>query len=435
MISSGPRRKRLLAGASTALLAVLGATACSAPATSPTEGYTSSVVGDIVALSGADAENLGGGLTIPVGLNVALSGSGAYYGDVMVKAAQLAAGQIEAAGGPTFRIEVKDHKSGDAQAGVQTTRELGEEDVHLALYSYIAVLGSALQGIEQYEILSLDGGGGTDLFAQSKPYFYGTRPVEIHEKVQGAAEYVAAAMPDVTQVAILISDDGAEITSDRIESITEAFDDVGITIAATEVTPFGGTDYSSAISKIIASGAQLIFTKQAGTDGGYFLKQLRAAGSDIPVIGSEFIPDIPDIAGSAADGYMFAMDYFDPENATNLWGQYMVDTAAEAYPDLVVDLYFANYYEDMFTLWQVVQRVLAEGGDVSDPATLLAAFESDPEFPSVYGGETADEFGVQEFDLATHTLSQRTMGVYRYDGEITQLATYGIRGQDFALVE
>jgi branched-chain amino acid transport system substrate-binding protein len=419
-----------------ALAAGVIATMAACATTEPDPGATSDVEGSVLEFTGADTDNLGGDLTINVGLDVALSGQGAYYGDVMVKGAQLAADQIAAAGGPTFVLSVKDHKSGDAQAGVQTTREFSQEGVHMALYSYIAVLGSALQPIEQYKILSLDGGGGTQEFAKGMPYFYGTRALPPNDTFAGTAQYIAAALPDVTKVALIIGDTGAENTADSVAKAEAELTENGIELVDTEVVIYGGNDFTSAVNKILATDAQLIISAQYGTDGGYLLKQLRAAGSDLPVIGTDFIPDVAEIAGPEIGDFSFSLDYFDAAQPSNQWAQYLVDTAGEAYPDLTVDFYFANYYQDMFKLWAVVQRVLAEGGDVNNPDDLLAAFESDLTFASVYGGTPDELAGTESIDPESHSLSSRDMGVFRYDnGEVTRLASYGIGGTGFTLTE
>jgi branched-chain amino acid transport system substrate-binding protein len=419
-----------------ALAAGVIATMAACATTEPDPGATSDVEGSVLEFTGADTDNLGGDLTINVGLDVALSGQGAYYGDVMVKGAQLAADQIAAAGGPTFVLSVKDHKSGDAQAGVQTTREFSQEGVHMALYSYIAVLGSALQPIEQYKIISLDGGGGTQEFAKGMPYFYGTRALPPNDTFAGTAQYIAAALPDVTQVALIIGDTGAENTADSVAKAEAELTENGIELVDTEVVIYGGNDFTSAVNKILATDAQLIISAQYGTDGGYLLKQLRAAGSDLPVIGTDFIPDVAEIAGPEIGDFSFSLDYFDAAQPSNQWAQYLVDTAGEAYPDLTVDFYFANYYQDMFKLWAVVQRVLAEGGDVNNPDDLLAAFESDLTFASVYGGTPDELAGTESIDPESHSLSSRDMGVFRYDnGEVTRLASYGIGGTGFTLTE
>jgi branched-chain amino acid transport system substrate-binding protein len=416
-------------------LSILTLGACTTVGEEPAP--TTGVEGDIIELSGANPDALGGDLVIPIGLDLALSGSGAYYGEVMANAARLAAAQIKAAGGPEFQLVIKDHKSGDPQAGVQTTREFGQEGVKMALYSYIGVLGSALQGIEEYQILSLDGGGGTQEFAKKMPYFYGTRALTPNDTYGGTAQYIAAEFPDVDSVTLVIGDTGAENVADSVAKAEAVFDDYDIAVGAVEVVPYGGTDFASAISKIVASDTDMVLSVQFGTDTGYFLKQLREAGSDLQVIGVDFIPDVVDIAGAAADGYIMSLDYFDAENTTNDWAQYMVDTAAEAYPDAAApDYYFANYYQDMFTLWQVVQRVVAEGGDVNDSETLLAAFESDLTFPSVYGGNPGDPHGTQTIDAVSHSLAERQMYINVYDnGTVTRVATYGVGGVDFALVD
>lgn len=132
---------------------------------------------------------------------------------------------------------------------------------------------------------------------------------------------------------------------------------------------------------------------------------------------------------------MFATDFFNASKPSNDWGKYFVETFKEAYPGGdAPDYYAANYYEDMFTIWQTVQRIVAKGGDANDPAQIRAAFESDLTFPSVYGTSADKPHGTYSIDPITHTVTGRDMGVYLYkDSAIKQLASFQIGGADFAL--
>lgn len=458
--SAGLRRMLSIAAIATIVLAACGSSdddTSSTSATQPTTDATSppteatqpstdatsapGTASNLLDLACISPDNLGGDLTIPVGINVALSGQGAYYGDVMSSAAKLAAEQIKAAGGPDFQLSIKDHKSGDAAAGVATTREFGDEGIHLALYSYIGVLGSAFDGIEQYKILSLDGGGGTQEFGQGKPFFYGTRSQPPNDGFVGIAKYLAEKFPDVKQVAFVIGDTGAENVKNSTEIVTSELGKIGVSIVDTEVVTFGGTDFATAITKILSSPAELIVAAQYGTDPGYFLKQLRGAGSDLQVIGSDLVPDVLDIAGpEASAGYIWAQQYFNPESPGNDWGTFFVDSWTDAYPDKEApDFYAANYYQDMFTLWQTVQRVLSTGGDPTDPDALLEAFTSDLTFPSVAGAPQPDKpCGSYSIDPATHTLSSVSMGVVEVQPDgvtVKQVASFDIGGADFKLLD
>ncbi|WP_183097344.1 ABC transporter substrate-binding protein [Nocardioides pelophilus] len=371
-----------------------------------------------------------------MGLVLALSGPGSYYGKVQANGAKLAAAQIKAAGGPDFQIVLKDHKSGDTQAGVQVTRELGQEGVHFALYSYFGVVGSALPGIEQYKILSLDGGGGTGVAGKGKPYFYGSRANTPHDSYDGVAQFIKQAHPDAKTVALAVSDYGPAFTDEATQLLEAALEKQGLSLVTTEVLPVGSQDYSSSIAKLQSSGADVISLGTFGNDTGYFLKSLKAAGDDTPVIGAEYTSDLKDVAGAAADNYTFASDYFNAASPDNDWGKYFVESYTKAYPGAdAPDFYAADYYEDMFTFWQVLQRLDAEGKKADNPDDVLAAFTSDLAFPSVYGvSADGKPYGIYAFDASTHAPKIRQMGVYQFDGTaVKPLATFGIGGADFQM--
>jgi len=439
-------RRRSLAVAAVASASLLLAACGSSTSSSSTDsgspaasGSGSASAASLLATACIDNSNLGGDLTIPVGVNVALSGQGAYYGDVMSAAAKLAAQEIKAAGGPDFQLTILDHKSGDAQAGVATTRQLGQAGTRFALYSYIAVLGSAFQGIEQYKILSLDGGGGTQVFGQGKPYFYGTRSLPPNDSFGGIAQWIKAKQPNVKTVSIIIGDTGAENTKQSIETATKALADVGVTVKDSEVVTYGGNDFQSAVTKINAAGTDAVISAQYGTDTGYFLKQYRGAGGKAPVIGVDMVPDVLKIAGpQAAAGYTFGQQYFDVANPGNDWGKHFAEAWTAAYPDKgAPDFYAANYYRDMFTFWHVVQRVLKNGGDVTNPDDVLQAFTSDLTFPDVAGKPAAgSQCGAYSMDPKTHTVTSANMAMVEVqpDGATTKVvATFNIGGKDFTL--
>jgi len=430
--------RRRLFGGMAALSAAVTLAACSSPGAAPLASTGPVDAAEVVALSGADADHLGGGLTIPVGINVAMTGGGSIYGPLQVAGANLAAAQILAAGGPKFEFSIKDHKSGDAQAGVQTTRELGQEGVHLALYSYVGALGSAFDGLEQYKIVTLDPGGGTQKFGQNKPYFYGTRTFTPNDALAGIAKYAAERVPDATEAGFVLEDSGADNVADVVTAAKASFSAVGIELSDPQLVPIGGADFSAAVSKILAEDPPVVFISIHGTDTGLFLKQYRAAGGTAPVIGADWIADIPELAGTAADGYAFGTDYFsatDPAN--NPWAQFFVETWREAYPELGdPDLNGANFYEATFALWALVQRVLAEGGDVNNPDHLIAALEAEPTFSSVYGASASEPHGTFSIDLDTHSVSGREQYIYEYDGgDLVQRASFDSTGDDFQLTE
>lgn len=425
-----------------AIVSAVALSACSSGETDPTSGPSapdgsgSSIEGDIAELTGADTDCLGGGQTIPVGIVVALTGQGAFYGKAQVQGAQLAAAQIEAAGGPTFDLVVKDHKSADAQAGVQAVRELGEAGVRFDMQSYQGIFGAGIAGVEQYQMLTLDGGGGIGGPILGSPYFYGSRVTLPEGRDPVGAKYIAEAFPEVATAFIVQPDLGPENNDSYIQGQEDALGAEGIEVIGTEITPIGTTDFSGVVTKLNSTKPDVIISEVFGDDNAYLAKQLRESGSSTPIIGYDYASNMADVAGDSADGYTFVLDYFLADDPENEWAEYFAATYQEAYPDSPAPGYNeANYYADLVTFWNVVQRLCATGGDVNDPADIMAAFESDPTFPSLFGPGDGKPYGTLTFDLDTHSLAERSLGIFTVEGgAVKRLGRAGIGGEGLEVV-
>src|SRR4051812_37992510 len=160
-------------------------------------------VADLPKLLGVDAAASGKGMTIDAGAVLALTGTGSFYGKTMSRGLDLAAKHIEAAGGPKINLIYLDHKSGDAAAGKAAITELGTKKVPAKFASYADDLGVMLDGTAQYKIFTLDGGGGTAIFAQNKPYFWGTRAITPNDPLPGLFKYTHDVLPNAKTVGLM----------------------------------------------------------------------------------------------------------------------------------------------------------------------------------------------------------------------------------------
>ena len=439
--SGGVSRRRFIGGAAllgvgAAALPLVGCGSSSSTST-PTTGASSggadlSLLKSMLKLP-ADAKSLGGGLSLKAGSVLALSGSGSFYGGVMTKGINLATAQIKALGGPDIAFTFKDHKSGDAQAGVNAARELGIANIPMCLSSYGADIGSMLPGIAQYKMLTLDGGGGASPAFQGKPYFYGTRAITPDDTFPGVYKYVSAQMPNVKKVMLVAWDLGAATLAPSIANLKKALAQYNIEYLGVETAPIGATDYSTLLARVKQKGADLLQLGIWGLDPGYFMKQFVTSGISAKIIGSEFTPDAAKVAGSAYDQYMFSFDFYDANNPTNDWGKLFGQTYKAANGD-IPGFYSANYYEDTFALWELVRRVIAKNGDVKSGDALNTALLDDPNFPSVYGGSGSTP-GVTGIDPATHTVKKRPMGIFTVKNQQpTMVASFDIGGANYKLV-
>jgi ABC-type branched-subunit amino acid transport system substrate-binding protein len=383
---------------------------------------------------GAD-EDLGGDVAFDMGAVLALTGPGSFYGTTMSRGIDLAVKHIEAAGGPDFNVMYYDHKSGDAQAGVDAITELGTQGVPAKLASYVDDLGAMLPGTAQYEVFTLDGGGGTSEFGKSQPFFWGTRAITPNDTLNGMFQWVKATYPDAQTVGLVGWDVGEPSNGIIREDVLAQVAAAGLEFNGLyELVPIGNLDYSAVFPKILDNEPDILLMGLYGQDPGAFILQSKTAGLEAEIIGFEFTPDGIDASrGAYEEGYTFTYDYFNPDTPTNPLAAFFVEEFRAEYGE-DPDFYAANFYENTIAMWEVIRRVLAKGGDPNSGAELDAALQENLSLPSVYGGDESSP-GVYTLDPETHSVIQRPMGVFRYqDGEVTPLAFFDIGGENFEIV-
>ena len=400
-----------------------------------TTSGTGGAIGDQIkkVLGLENEKSLGTGIKFKLGIVLAMTGPGSYYGRIQGNGAKLAVAQIKAAGGPDIELVFKDHKSADAQAGARAAKELGIDGVSAVLSSYVGDIGAMFPGVKQYKMLTLDGGGGTSDFGQAKPYFWGMRAIEPDDDFIGALKYWKATDPKVKRVSLVYFDQGPanEIV---LKNFNAALKDAGLELASTELTTIGATDYSATIARLKTANPDAIFLFGTGVDPGYFMKQLINAGLKMPVIGSEYITDAAEVAGPAFDNYMFATDWFDAAKPSNPWSKVFLDSYVKEFK-LQPEINAANYYEDTFAIWELIRRVLAKGGKLESGDDLQNALMADPRFKSVYGGSTT-ELGTIALDATSHSVKERPLGVYKSNGgKPIPVATFDLGGSHFQVVK
>ncbi len=408
------------------------AAAAAVAGTAPLLGAApSGPLAEIARLLKVEPKYAGKGLNIDLGGVFPLTGQGAIFGNKFQDVPNLAFKHIAAMGGPTFNLVMKDNKSGDPQAGVDAVRELGSAHVGMELSSFAGDLGAMIPGIKQYKILSLDGSGGTSVFAQNKPYYYGSIAITPNDAIPGLIKYLKTKMPTAKRIAFVGWDLGS--LSDQVAKSMTKYLQAGTTLVADERTAVGETDYGASLQKVKAASPDIVFLAVYTEDVGYFMKQYVTSGINKPVVAFTHTDAALKIAGPAYDGLYFSFDYFDAERPRNPWAKYFVEEFKSIESGTLPDYYSANTYEDVFTFWQCVMRTLKAGGNPKDGTALDKALRSDPAFPSIYGGSDTAA-GTIAFDLQTHSVKSRPMAVLQYkSGKVNPLAYFNIGGDGFRL--
>ena len=360
---------------------------------------------------GPGGEEGGSGVTLAAGMLLAVTGQGSFFGKVMSQGAQLAAAQIKSADGITYDVTVADHKSGDVPTAISATRQLVTQDnIKILQTSYGAPSEAIVPQIAQNKLLSFNGGGSSP-GQVGKDFLWQTRMIFGDDPAPGALAWIAKEFPDARKLAIIGTQENgvagaAEIAPAAWTALT------GGQVVANEQHDVGATDFSSIVARVKSTAPDAILTFSFGDDVGYLVKQLREANVTVPIMGIEFTDQAAKVAGSAYDTYNFATDFYDPKNP-NPWNKIFVQGHNEMFGE-DPEYYGANYYEMVFFVWELVRRVLADGGDPEDTTQLQDSLKSNPTFKSLYGG-TAEETGEVTFNADNHTIS-KPMGVFSVKG-------------------
>ena len=407
---------------------------------SPSESATTTAkagaapVGDagaqLASLLKIDAKTAGKGVEFPMGAVLALTGPGSFYGKTMQRGIDLAVKHITAAGGPNIKVTYWDHKSGDAPAGKQAITEIVAKKIPAKLSSYVDDLGAMLEDTAKNKIFTLDGGGGTSIFGQKIPYFWGTRAITPNDPMPGLFKYWLEANPGKTKVGLVGWDIGEPnngiIKADILAKITAG----GMTHNGLyELVPVGGQDFSAVFPKIKANEPDLLIVSVYGQDPGSFANQAATAGLKAKVIGFEFTPDGVNASKGSYDkeGWTFAYDYFDANLPVSPLAKLFVNEFKAAFGELP-DFYAANFYENTLVMWEVIRRVNVKGGNILDGDALDKALRENLTVVSVYGGD-ASTVGTYTLDPVSHSVLKREMGIFEYKGgKVTAKAFFGIGG-------
>lgn len=361
---------------------------------------------------GAGGQAAGQGVALQNGMNLAMTGQGAFFGKVMSRGAQLAAKQIKAATGPDITVTVNDHQSGDVPSSVNGVRKLITQNKIVTLQtSYGAPSEALIPIIQQNKVLTFNGGGSSpkQLF---QDYLWQTRMLFAYDPTPGALKWLAETYPNAKKLATIGTlENGVEALDQLVPQYWPQYSNGG-TVVGKEIHDVGVTDFGQVIARVKASNPDAIFTVSFGNDLGYLVKQFREAKVDLPIVGIEFTQDAQTIAGDLYDTFVFATDYYDPANP-NPWNAAFAAAHQAEYGE-APEYYGANYYEQVFVIWDLVRRTIAAGGDPMSGEALQAALVAKPVFSSVYGGD-AKTVGQMSFDPAAHTIN-KPMGIFKIAG-------------------
>jgi branched-chain amino acid transport system substrate-binding protein len=275
------------------VVAVVGAACSTSSSTTPAGGASGSASGE----------------PIVIGFPADLTTDWAYYDKPMEQGAQFAVDQINDAGGVLGRplelntIDMRD----DVAEGAKVTQQLIDDGV-------VYLIGTIGDGILAEGQVACAGGVPISTGLGTAPTLVGgmgdcAYQLVMSDNIQAAvdADY---ALSQGYQTAYLLGSNEIPYTKDLPTYFQAAFENGGGTVVGTDEYKIGAGDYSAVVTKVTSAdpAPAVIFTPMFIPDSVVFLRQLRQAGSTIPVISTDgnADPALLDAGKKAIDGLTFS---------------------------------------------------------------------------------------------------------------------------------
>jgi len=299
--------KKILFLVMTLLMVLSLFTAC-APSNDTDDAATESPAGESAApADGESPEAPASGETIKIGINMELSGDVASYGQSTVNGIEMAIDEINAAGGingQTVEIVKYDNKSDAAEATTLATKLATQDGV-------VTILGPATSGAFKAEIpvandnkVPVISGSATadDVTVDASGVKEYAFRICYNDSYQGTAMANFALNDLSAKNVVIIKDSSSDYGKGLAESFTSTYTDNGGSIVTEEAYVKGDTDFNAILTKIKDLEFDAIFIPGYYNEAGLIIKQARALGITVPILGADGFdsPSLLELAGAEA---------------------------------------------------------------------------------------------------------------------------------------
>ena len=333
----------------------------------------------------------GGTDTVKIGVNMELSGAVATYGQSTVDGIELAIDEVNAAGGidgKQVELVKYDNKSDAAEATTLATKLMTEDDV-------ACVLGPATSGAFKAEIpvandnkVPVISGSATadDVTVDASGVKEYAFRICFNDSYQGTAMANFAYKNLKVKKVVIILDNASDYSKGLAKSFKDTYTEVGGTVAAEEAFVAGETDFNAVITKIKDKDFDAIFIPGYYQEAGLIIKQARAQGIDVPIMGADGFdsPTLVELSGAAAANDIYFSNHYSSLDEESVVVDFI--KAFKEKHDKDPDAFNALGYDLAKFACDGIGRAGGEGGEALKDA--LAGTE---EFKGVTGTFSVDE--------------------------------------------
>ncbi|MGX9136501.1 ABC transporter substrate-binding protein [Rummeliibacillus sp. JY-2-4R] len=330
---------------------------------------------------------------IKVGLNLELSGPVASYGSGISKGAKLAIDEINKAGGIDGKkivpVEI-DNKSDAAEATTAAIKLATQEKV-------VAQIGSATSGdtvaavqIANKNKMPVIGPSATSetvtINEKGELNEYAFRTCFI-DPFQGQIAANFALNTLKTKNVAIFADSASDYAKGLAKSFKETVEKNGGKVVAEESYVAKDTDFKSTLTRLKSKKPDFIYIPGYYEEVGLIIKQARAAGIDVPLMGGDGwdSPKMLELAGKDALNNTYFTNHYSAEDPDEKIQKFVAAFKA-ANKDQAPDAFNALGYDTVYWLKDAVERAGSTDGE-----KVKKALEETKDLSLVTGNFSVDE--------------------------------------------
>lgn len=273
-------------------------------------------LGAVLALDcqrGAERQTASAANDIPVGVYAALTGGEASFGQATIQGVQLAAEEINAAGGVLGRkvkLVIEDDQGRAEDAASVVTKLITRDDV-------VAVIGenSSAQSLaaaptcQNSKVPMISPSSTNPKVTKSGDYIF---RVCFTDPYQGKALATFVRNNLKANNVAILRDNKNDYSVGLAEVFRTQFTSMGGKITVEQSYAAGDTEFRPQLTAIKATNPEVIFVPGFYTEVGQIAQQAREMGINVPMVGGDGwdAPALLDIGKEALNGYYFSDHYF-----------------------------------------------------------------------------------------------------------------------------
>ena len=321
-------------------------------------GMVPTLIASALALMAASAARA----DIKLGVFGPMTGDAAGYGQSLREVIDLVVKERNAAGGVLGQklVAIYGDDAGKPEQAVSVAKRLTTSDEVLVMLGSISSPASfaASQVAAQTETTQIViSGTAQRITTQGIPWVFRSALPDT-KFTADLVDFIHEKFPDKKKVAFIYVND--DFGKGGFDGFKRRGDQLGFKIVAEEKYTRGDLDFTSQLSRIKASGADILVDWSRYTEGALIVKQMRQMGIELTYFGSDgqAHPKFRELAGSAAEGVYYPTHFSVTAVGDNKVAQAFIAKIRAAYnkdPDYV----HAQGYDAMTATMQALQKAQA----------------------------------------------------------------------------